>query len=326
VIQAVDKMLALLQQEETADLQKKESCESARAADTREAAKTSRGMDDLSDSISADKAKILELAAEIADKSEQVAAIVKELKEIKRIRDDEEKEYLVNKKDDEDAAQLVVNAKDVISKFYTDNGLMLAQQQKEQRGKQPFISQAGEAPPPPPPTWEAPYGGRTDEQTGIVAILGMIREDILMDIQKATKEEGAAVALYTKSKSALETEEGELTQAIGALQMAKGDKEQDVIDNTGDRLTQKGSLAVVMDRIKAAEPGCDFFAINYPLRVKNRQIEVDGLLKAKTILSGGSFSAEEDPNRELKPGDAAALVQGRLRAGRKRLQLAAGSV
>jgi hypothetical protein len=38
--------------------------------------------------------------------------------------------------------------------------------------------------------------------------------------------------------------------------------------------------------------------------VKNRQIEIDGLDKAKAILTGASFNAGPDPNREIKPGDA----------------------
>merc|ERR1719401_693128 len=154
----------------------------------------------------------------------------------------------------------------------------------------------------------------------------MIHEDILKDISKADAEEAAAAALYLKTKTALETEQGELNTAIDALKLAKGDKEQDVVDNTADRLTNKGSLEVVMAKIKAAEPGCDYFAINYPLRVQNRQIEVDGLLKAKAILQGGSFEAA-DPNRELKPGDAASFLQhgGKLRADRGNLRLIAAS-
>merc|ERR1719401_536766 len=107
----------------------------------------------------------------------------------------------------------------------------------------------------------------------------MIHEDILKDISKADAEEAAAAALYLKTKTALETEQGELNTAIDALKLAKGDKEQDVVDNTADRLTNKGSLEVVMAKIKA-----------------------------EAILQGGSFEAA-DPNRELKPGDAAALLQ-----------------
>merc|ERR1719215_2561226 len=98
--------------------------------------------------------------------------------------------------------------------------------------------------------------------------------------------------------------------SVGELQGARGEKEGAVTENKADRLGKKGELSVVMQRIADAEPGCDYFSINYPLRVKNRQIEVDGLTKAKVILSGGEFAAPEDPNRAMRPGDAA-LVQRR---------------
>merc|ERR1719215_1682317 len=106
-----------------------------------------------------------------------------------QVRADENKEWLATDKDDKDAKELVLSAKNVILQFYSDNGLMFAQ-----KGKvgQPFESQAGEAPPPPPPTWEAPYGGKVDEQQGIVAVLEMIMEDIQKDIQKASDEEDSA--------------------------------------------------------------------------------------------------------------------------------------
>jgi len=33
----------------------------------------------------------------------------------------------------------------------------------------------------------------------------------------------------------------------------------------------------------------DYLTINYDVRLKNRQIEIDGLIKAKAILEGGEF-------------------------------------
>merc|ERR1740123_2250751 len=91
--------------------------------------------------------------------------------------------------------------------------------------KQPstFTSTAGEAPPPPPATWKGAYGGKTEETTGIVAILGMIHDDVLKDIQKADDEERAAVALYDKTKQNLETERGGLTASINDLSAHKAD-------------------------------------------------------------------------------------------------------
>jgi len=301
--------LEVLKGEEATDLENKEGCEKDRAADTRDAIKTSRAMDELSEDISALKAKIAELTAEIKEKEARVLEITEELKEIKEQREKENAEFLVSKKDDEDAAALVEQSKNVLQSFYADNNLMLVQGS----GKQPFTSEAGKAPPPPPKTWKKPYGGKTEESTGIIAILEMINSDILKDVSKATKGEAEALALYQKTKADLEKERLGLTNAINPLILARSTASGDVETKTQGRATKHGELQVVLKKIADASPGCDFININIGLRSRNRQIEMDGLQKAKAVLSGGVFDAP-DPNREIKPGDAS-LMQGNLRAG-----------
>mmetsp|Transcript_45630 Transcript_45630/g.132833 ORF Transcript_45630/g.132833 Transcript_45630/m.132833 type:complete len:150 (+) Transcript_45630:334-783(+) len=132
----------------------------------------------------------------------------------------------------------------------------------------------------------------------------MIHEDILKDISKAKAGEDASLALYEKTKSALEAEKSDLESEIEVAQEEKGNAEEDVVDHKGERRTKKGELDVVMKKIRDAEPGCAYFQINYPLRTSNRQTELDGLHKAKAILSGGTLDKPGDPARELRPNDA----------------------
>merc|ERR1719330_1198685 len=307
VLNAIDNMLSVLRSEEENDLANKEACESDRAENTRESIKISRAMDELTESIVALVARVAELKAEIEDKEAQVAAINAELNETADERAKEHEEYLKAKQDDQDAAELITRAKDTIETFYRENKLMFVQGKNTETA--PFTSTAGEAPPPPPATWKGAYGGKTEETTGIVAILGMIHDDVLKDIQKADDEENAAVALYEKTKQNLESQRSDLTDSIRQLSSEKAGAEGDIQDKLQDRSTKKGELEVVMDKIRDAAPGCDFFAINFHVRSQNRKIEIDGLEKAKAILKGGVFDGLPDPNRELKPGDAAALTQ-----------------
>merc|ERR1712100_430026 len=86
---------------------------------------------------------------------------------------------------------------------------------------------------------------------------------------------------------------------------SKGKKESEVTDTKHLRKTQSRKLQAKMEDIAAATPTCEYFLVNFPLRRKNRFIELDGLQKAKTILQGGTFVAGPDPDREIKPGDAA---------------------
>lgn len=306
VIAAIDKMVSTLKAEEATDLKVKEDCEKTRAEDTRTASLTSRAIDELTDAITQLETEIKELKSQIADAEEQIKQIEAQLAKAKQVREEEAAEYAANKKDDQEAVSLVTQAKDVLADFYKDNKLMLVQK------KQP-VSEAGKAPPPPPATWEAPYGGRTEESTGIVAILEMIVEDIQKDIADADKEEAEAIALYEATVKSLTEEKQGLQKQITEWQGIKAGKEEDVITKGKEKATKKEQLAAVMKKMADAELGCDFALINYAERAANRQTEIDGLLKAKAILSGGKFDGLPDPDREIKPGDAFLQSSPRLR-------------
>jgi len=298
VLEAIDKMVNVLKEEEETDLVTKEGCEEERAHNTREAAILSRSMDEMTEAINKLNAEIAEIKAEIVEKEAVVAETEKQLKTATENRDKEHLEWQATDHDDHQALDTVASAKDVLAGFYADNGLMLVQQRK----RQPEVT-AGAAPPPPPGTWDAPYGGKTDESTSIISILEMIMSDITKDTEKAAAADEKSEADYQVFKSESEAQIQSLTDDISQLQGTQADKESAVTMHTEERTTLNGELSSVMTLLADAKPGCDFFAINYPTRVSNRHIEIDGLNKAKAILTGASFSAE-DPNREIKPGDA----------------------
>jgi len=300
VIAAIDKMVATLKKQMDEDLQNKEQCEKDRAEDTRTAIVASREIDEMSDAISKLKSEIAEIVAQIEEMQAEIKKIEADLAEAERIRSDENTEWLASDKDDKAAAELVQQARDVLASFYSENGLVLAQQP---------VVEAGKAPPPPPTTWEAPYGGKTDEKDGIVAILDMVKEDIVADIAKAKAEEDAAQAAYESFRKESETQIANLTSEIERLEGEKGQKEESVKTTKDARGLKKGEVDVVMQKIKDALVGCDYITVNVQRRTSNRSIELDGLIKAKAILEGAAFGAAPDPNREIKPGDALFLAQ-----------------
>merc|ERR1719346_702512 len=241
--------------------------------------------------------------------TELIMALTSEIEEITKemLKKKLNEELLIAKADDEAARELVAQATAVLENFYKENDLMFAQKAV----KQPFESEAGKAPPPPPTTWDAPYQGKTDESTGIIAVLGMIKEDIDKDVEKATTAEKEAQDLFDETKKEMEGQMEKLDKLINELTLTISKKEGEVTDNKEDRMKEKEKLVAVMKTIKDAEPGCDYFTINFPLRSKDRSIEIDGLIKAKAILQGAKFDKGPDPSRELKPGDA--FVQTQLR-------------
>jgi len=252
----------------------------------------------------------LPLTARISQCEKTIAELVASLKETKedldkatRQRNDENKAWKQTDADDKAAAETVLSAKEVLAGFYKDNNLALVQ-----RAKQPVTEDAGAAPPPPPSTWEGDYGGNTGESQGIVAIMDMVREDIIKDRADAQADEDASQKEFDNYKKDSEARTKELAADKRAQEKDMGAAETKKSDTEKQRRTQKGSLNGVLKKIRDIDPNCEYYEVNYPMRRKNRQIEIDGLDKAKAILKGGKFDAGPDPNREITPGDAASAV------------------
>merc|ERR1719345_178935 len=214
------------------------------------------------------------------------------------MRDDENKVWKETDADDKLAAETVKNAIDVLAGFYKDNGLNLIQ-------KQPVSGmEAGAAPPPPPATFEGDYGGKTGESQGIVAIMEMVRDDIVKDRKDAKADEDASQSEFDDFKKDSEDKMKSLKKEEQATDKRMGKAETDKTNTEKSRATKKGELNAVLQKIEDINPNCEYFTVNYPMRLSNRRIEIDGLNKAKAILEGGVFDAPADPNREMKVGDA----------------------
>jgi DNA repair exonuclease SbcCD ATPase subunit len=299
VIKAIDKMVKQLQEEETKDLEIKETCEEDRMKNTRDAIVAAREIDEMTDTINKLAEEIAECKKRIEELEKEHAEVEAALKKATRMREEEHAAWEVTDKDDKEAAVTVESAKQVLENFYQENGLVFAQ-----KGKQPVTGmRAGEAPPPPPPTWEGGYGGKTGEMGGIVAILEMVHEDIVKDRADAKADEDRSQAEYDAFKKDSEDKMEAIKDDIEATEKRMGKAETEKTETESQRATKKGELNVILEKIRSINPNCEYFEVNYVMRRKNRQIEIDGLLKAKAILEGGEFD-ESDPNRELKPGDA----------------------
>jgi len=285
VIALIDEIIAELDTEEATDIKNKEQCESERMENTQQAKVVSKEidtnvetMDRLTAQIEAANKTVKEIIAEIED-------LETTKKEAGEQRTKENAEYMSAKADDAAAVGLIENAIGVLDSFYTENGLKLMQVRRVQ---QPFV-EAGEAPTPPPSTWDSEYGGAKGESTGIIAIMTLIKQDIEKDMEKATKQEEEAVASYDKLVE-------DINGAIGAKEQTKADLEGSIAADEESRssenstmATNQGELNSIMDYLKEIAPGCDFIAMNFKMRLSNRQIEKDGLLKAKAILEGAVF-------------------------------------
>lgn len=156
-----------------------------------------------------------------------------------------------------------------------------------------YAVDAGKAPPPPPATWDAgaEYGGAKGESAGVLGILALVKEDIKKDIKAAEDEEAESVKDFKKEKADLEDEIKKTDTTIDAYTKDKAAQEKTSTDKTKERAAKNGELESHVKLYNSYKPGCDFLLINFDTRTKARQIEIDGLEKAKAILKGGKFSS-----------------------------------
>lgn len=280
VVKSIDTLLTTLEQEEASDLAKKEECEKTHDENSADVAKKSREMDDTTRDVRRNKAKMIELEKEIEDTNKQIEGIKEDLKEAEQNRKAENAAWKLTDADDKSAAELVKQAKDVLEKFYKDNNLALVQHKR-----QPVQTEAGKAPPPPPETWEGGYMGAQGEKNGIIAILEMVHSDILKDQAAAKKAEDESQAEFETFEQESNTQIGKLGDAIDSLTQAKAGKASEVIEWNTNRRNLKGEIGALLQGMKDAAPGCDFMTVNFAVRSSNRHLEIDGLNKAKTILS-----------------------------------------
>merc|ERR1719261_699992 len=236
IIKAINDMVAQLKKEEDEDLDIKQTCESDRMENTRNAVVNSREIDEKTDLITKLTARIEECQNTIEELKAEHKATKEALDKAQRMRNDENAAWKATDADDKAAAETVESAKNVLAGFYKDNGLVFVQ-------RQPVTGmEAGEAPPPPPATWEGGYGGKTGESQGIVAIMEMVHEDIVKDRKDAKADEDSAQSEFNDFKKDSEDKMKELMNEKKQTEKDMGNAETKKADTEKSRRTKKGEL------------------------------------------------------------------------------------
>lgn len=141
----------------------------------------------------------------------------------------------------------------------------------------------------PPPTFTGSYGGRSSESGGILAILSMIKEDMIKAGGAGHEEEAFSAAQYRKLRAQNENNMAALEREEAALEGELSHTMQ-VLDSTQalqrDTDASQGATQAYLVQLK---PNCDWVEHTYESRKTARATEVTGLQNAKAILSGADI-------------------------------------
>merc|ERR1719482_1078336 len=145
----------------------------------------------------------------------------------------------------------------------------------------------------PPPVWGDTGGGgfkgRSSESKGILAILGMIKDDFIKEAMEGSQEEEFNNANYRKLRKEAEADMESLDREKDALNGELAHTLQVLSSTTalqGDTNSTREATEAYLVQLK---PNCDWVELTYANRVSARASEVTGLQNAKAILSGAEL-------------------------------------
>jgi len=280
VIATIDRMIALLREEEQEDIDHRDRCE--RAED-----KNANDMEDLNSSIAKAQDKIeahqeteRDLSNEITALEGQIENTQSEMKAALDLRNDAVAEFRQALKDDTDAVSLLDQTIIALSEFYRKNGLKMSLSQRAPE----YTVDKDKAP---ETTWEDEnYGGRSAETHGIVAILRMIKEDVEKEIETSREDNAAAEAQYEKERAELQESLDAQRAMKDATERELGQVEEERHDTSKAKSASEADLQGENQLKASLDQDCAWVETHFDSRRDKRHAEIDGLTEAKGYLAG----------------------------------------
>lgn len=257
VLNKIDTMKTVLEEEQESDLKKREECKDTLAKDKTSMSSKEGTVEDLSLSRESLEREVDTAADRVEKQKTEIEDIKKELEKSQKLRDSEHKEFLESEQNDKLALSLLAEATKKVSDFYKKDGASLIQEK----------------------------GATPSQATGVVQTMEMVADDVKKDIALAEKEETAAQTLFEENKKSLEEQKEQSEAMITTLKGQQSSTAQDLNQATASLRTAKGSLAAIKQKMAASKKGCDWILTDFDKRQKGRQDEIDGLVKAKTVLA-----------------------------------------
>jgi len=289
VIGMIDEMVANLKKEQADDEAKKEYCD--KELDTSEDKKKELDLK-VSDSATA----IEELEGSIATLTEEIAALKAGIKaldaavaEATEIRKGENADYKELKQSDTAAKEILAMAKNRLNKFY--NPKLYKPPPVEEPTFVQIAAHAsdGVAPPPPPETF-GPYTKKTEESTGVIAMIDLLVKDLDKELQEAEVMEADAQKEYEEMMAESATKRADDSKAMTDKTALKASEEEALMTEQETKAATEKELMQTLEYIHALHGECDWLLKYYDARAEARAGEIDALGKAKAVLSGADYS------------------------------------
>jgi len=283
-------MIQILRKEEASDIEHRDRCQGATTKNTND-------MEDLDHSIDKSGKTVTRLKGEQDEVEAKQDALTEDLLKahgdmamLFQMRQEEHAEFVAALKSDADAIELLDMALAAMTKFYSKNKIPM---QLLQRTAPEYTVDPDKAP---ETTWDGPnYGGRKSESQGLLAILGMIKEDLQKEMQTARADEAEAQSDYKKDEAALDAVIKATKASIIALEKQMANLKQAEQDEKNHGAEKSADLDSEKKLGSSLYQDCSWVGTHFESRRSKRKVEMDGLVEAKGYLAGVDSGDEVSP-------------------------------
>eukprot|EP00933_Yihiella_yeosuensis_P032210 TRINITY_DN257_c1_g1_i1.p1 TRINITY_DN257_c1_g1~~TRINITY_DN257_c1_g1_i1.p1 ORF type:complete len:675 (-),score=241.21 TRINITY_DN257_c1_g1_i1:166-2190(-) len=287
VVKSIDGMLVTLKEEAALDKSKKDHCIKEYSTIGKKVSNLGFLIQKGSASIDKLGAKLEHLSTEQSKAHAEVASIESELSDMKKLRIEENQDFLAAKAEDQTAINVLKETSEALKQYYNEHtkpAAALVEYDPSKMSKKRKILKRKEHQY--TLTDEASQEGAAD---GILAIMERITENLADEIADGQKAEADSQLEYEKSRSLLEESKERLVKkltSIANMKATSSAKKSDVEDSKDSNTASLESENAYKASIKEE---CDWMLTKFDERSQKRAAEMDGLVRAKEILAGASF-------------------------------------
>jgi len=286
VIVSINEMINTLKQEDLDDIAERDQCKE-------EFLKIESTVKQVTWQIKKNEAKINKLTELIALREQQKQETVKQIAEVdanllflQQVRKGENQEFLQAKSDDQEAIDMLMEARDALSSFYRNHSVTMGPIQGSVKGlalaQQPEFEVSADQGP------EAVFSSRDkrkNEAKGIVQLLTSIMEDLNDEIRNSMKAEEETQLEYEAQVAAAKKYRAELVDKKVSLQDAISKRGAEKTTEELDKQNNEASLQSEVEYRANIKNDCDWMIRAWEKRAADRVAEMQGLEGAKEYLA-----------------------------------------
>jgi len=277
VKKAIDDMIAQLLKEKQDEIKLKDFCRESFYENEMNTERKTREKEDLKKLIGELEIQIGELEKAIETLKMEIAEMERQMKAAGEDREKANKDFQLTVADQRASIKLLNAALGVLKSFY------------EKKAKAAALMQASKKAGPPPPPGFKEYK-KNAAAGGVMGMIQSIIDDAKALEAEATRAEEESQKAYedfvTETQASIEEKSKDIVNKSEEKAKAEEDKTQAETDKENVML----ELDALSNEAADLHKTCDFVMKNFDIRQSARDEEIEGLKKAKAILSGAKFS------------------------------------